>query len=79
MNPPFRCPEPGLPIEVFTDVNANVHVFDEKAGVRAPVRHRTAGHVHFAGDHLGPTDAWRHGTFTSARKTVTALRARVLA
>ncbi|MFB7533640.1 hypothetical protein ACFC0C_36600 [Streptomyces sp. NPDC056178] len=79
VSPPLRCRELDVPIEVFTDVNVNVHVFDERAGARAPVRHRTAGHVHFAGDHRGPTDAWRHGTFTSARKTVTALHARVLA
>ncbi|MER8088686.1 hypothetical protein ACFVZR_24285 [Streptomyces sp. NPDC058316] len=79
VNPPFRCRELGVPIEVFTDVNANVHIFDDRAGARAPVRHRTAGHVHLAGDHLGPTDAWRHSTYTSARKTVTALHARVLA
>ncbi|MFF9505882.1 hypothetical protein ACF1BU_07310 [Streptomyces sp. NPDC014724] len=79
VNPPFRCRELGVPIEVFTDMNVNVHIFDGKAGARAPVRRRTAGHVHFAGDHLGRTDAWRHGAFTSARKAATALHARVLA
>jgi monoamine oxidase len=37
-----------------------------------------AGRVYFAGDWLSYTDAWQHGAFTSARKAVTALHARVL-
>ncbi|GGL84228.1 monoamine oxidase [Streptomyces fumigatiscleroticus] len=37
-----------------------------------------AGRVHFAGDWLSYTDAWQHGAFTSARRAVTALHARVL-
>lgn len=37
------------------------------------------GRVYFAGDWLSYTDAWQHGAFTSARKAVTALHARVLA
>ncbi|MFD9004299.1 flavin monoamine oxidase family protein [Streptomyces sp. NPDC059582] len=36
------------------------------------------GRVHFAGDWLSYTDAWQHGAFTSARRAVTALHARVL-
>lgn len=36
------------------------------------------GRVYFAGDWLSYTDAWQHGAFTSARKAVTALHARVL-
>jgi monoamine oxidase len=37
------------------------------------------GHVYFAGDWLSYLDAWQHGAFSSARKTVTALHQRVLA
>jgi monoamine oxidase len=37
------------------------------------------GHVYFAGDWLTYMDAWQHGAFSSARKTVTALHQRVLA
>jgi monoamine oxidase len=37
------------------------------------------GHVYFAGDWLSYMDAWQHGAFTSARRTVTALHQRVLA
>ncbi|MFB7219099.1 flavin monoamine oxidase family protein [Streptomyces sp. NPDC002596] len=40
---------------------------------------QAAGRVYFAGDYLSHTDAWQHGAFTSARKAVTALHARVLA
>ncbi|MFE3900891.1 FAD-dependent oxidoreductase [Streptomyces sp. NPDC059153] len=40
---------------------------------------RAAGRVCFAGDHLSYADAWQHSAFTSARKAVTALHARVLA
>ncbi|KPI08557.1 L-amino-acid oxidase [Actinobacteria bacterium OK074] len=36
------------------------------------------GRVYFAGDWLSYADAWQHGAFTSARKAVTALHARVL-
>lgn len=39
---------------------------------------RAAGRVYFAGDYLSYADAWQHGAFTSARKTVTALHSRVL-
>ncbi|MEV7679305.1 flavin monoamine oxidase family protein [Streptomyces sp. NPDC088341] len=51
-------------------------------GPDAPVfdpLNKPTGHVYFAGDHLSYADAWQHGAFTSARKTVTALHARVLA
>ncbi|MFC7306501.1 flavin monoamine oxidase family protein [Streptomyces monticola] len=48
------------------------------AAVFAPLN-KAAGRVYFAGDHLSHTDAWQHGAFTSARKAVTALHARVLA
>ncbi|MEV7423816.1 FAD-dependent oxidoreductase [Streptomyces sp. NPDC091212] len=50
-------------------------------GPDAPVfdpLNRPAGRVHFTGDYLSYADAWQHGAFTSARKTVTALHARVL-
>lgn len=40
---------------------------------------QAAGRVYFAGDYLSYADAWQHGAFTSARKAVTALHARVLA
>ncbi len=36
------------------------------------------GRVYFAGDWLTYMDAWQHGAFSSARKTVTALHQRVL-
>ncbi|MFD5058591.1 flavin monoamine oxidase family protein [Streptomyces sp. NPDC058394] len=36
------CRELGVPIEVFTNVNANAYIFNEKAGMKAPVRYRTA-------------------------------------
>lgn len=74
------CRELGLPVRVFTDENANAYLCDEKAGMRAPVRHRTAkaDMYGFAGDYLSHTDAWQHGAFTSARKAVTALHSRVL-
>jgi monoamine oxidase len=42
-----------------------------------PLNEPTA-RVYFAGDWLSYTDAWQHGAFTSARKAVTALHARVL-
>ncbi|MFF2526245.1 flavin monoamine oxidase family protein [Streptomyces liangshanensis] len=48
------------------------------APVFAPLN-RAAGRVYFAGDHLSYADAWQHGAFTSARKVVTTLHARVLA
>ncbi|MFE9887446.1 FAD-dependent oxidoreductase [Streptomyces scopuliridis] len=51
-------------------------------GPDAPVfdpLNKPAGRVYFAGDHLSYADAWQHGAFTSARKAVTALHARVLA
>ncbi|OQD54637.1 hypothetical protein BM536_022170 [Streptomyces phaeoluteigriseus] len=35
------------------------------------------GRVHFAGDRLSRTDARQHGAFTSARRAVTGLHARV--
>lgn len=38
-----------------------------------------AGRVWFAGDWLSYMDAWQHGAFSSARKAVTALHARVMA
>ncbi|WP_326813133.1 flavin monoamine oxidase family protein [Streptomyces scopuliridis] len=50
-------------------------------GPDAPVfdpLNKPAGRVYFAGDHLSYADAWQHGAFTSARKVVTALHARVL-
>ncbi|MGN5633219.1 FAD-dependent oxidoreductase [Streptomyces sp. AC154] len=47
------------------------------APVFAPLN-RAAGRVYFAGDYLSYADAWQHGAFTSARKAVTALHARVL-
>lgn len=37
------------------------------------------GRVYFAGDWLSYTDAWQHGAFTSARRAVTKLHARVMA
>ncbi|MET7861295.1 FAD-dependent oxidoreductase [Streptomyces sp. NPDC005318] len=36
------CRELGVPVEVFTNVNANAYIFNEKAGMKAPVRYRTA-------------------------------------
>ncbi|MEE1801679.1 flavin monoamine oxidase family protein [Streptomyces sp. JV176] len=36
------CRELGVPIEVFTNTNANAYLFNEKAGMTAPVRYRTA-------------------------------------
>lgn len=36
------CRELGVPIEVFTNVNANAYLYNEKAGMKAPVRYRTA-------------------------------------
>ncbi|MFF1910257.1 flavin monoamine oxidase family protein [Streptomyces sp. NPDC058239] len=36
------CRELDVPIEVFTNVNANAYIFNEKAGMKAPVRYRTA-------------------------------------
>ncbi|MFJ2742154.1 flavin monoamine oxidase family protein [Streptomyces sp. NPDC087440] len=48
------------------------------APVFAPLN-KAAGRVYFAGDYLSHTDAWQHGAFTSARKAVGALHARVLA
>jgi monoamine oxidase len=40
---------------------------------------RPAGRVYFAGDWLSDMVAWQHGAFWSARNTVSALHARVLA
>lgn len=40
---------------------------------------RPAGRVYFAGDWLSPMVAWQHGAFWSARDTVRALHARVMA
>ncbi|TGA85194.1 FAD-dependent oxidoreductase [Streptomyces sp. MZ04] len=37
------------------------------------------GRVYFAGDWLSYTDAWQHGAFTSARRAISKLHARVLA
>lgn len=37
------------------------------------------GRVYFAGDWLSYTDAWQHGAFTSARRAVSKLHARVMA
>lgn len=51
-------------------------------GPDAPVfdpLNKPAGRVYFAGDYLSYADAWQHGAFASARKTVTALHERVLA
>ncbi|MFF0071489.1 flavin monoamine oxidase family protein [Streptomyces sp. NPDC005494] len=36
------CRELGVPVEVFTNENANAYLFNEKAGMKAPVRYRTA-------------------------------------
>ncbi|MCX5139574.1 FAD-dependent oxidoreductase [Streptomyces sp. NBC_00338] len=36
------CRELGVPIEVFTNVNANAYIYNEKSGMKAPVRYRTA-------------------------------------
>ncbi|MFJ5101685.1 flavin monoamine oxidase family protein [Streptomyces sp. NPDC088554] len=36
------CRELGVPLEVFTNVNANAYLYNEKAGMTAPVRYRTA-------------------------------------
>ncbi|WP_162794254.1 flavin monoamine oxidase family protein [Streptomyces paludis] len=36
------CRELGVPVEVFTNANANAYLYNEKAGMTAPVRHRTA-------------------------------------
>ncbi|MFE3900892.1 NAD(P)-binding protein [Streptomyces sp. NPDC059153] len=36
------CRELDVPIEVFTNVNAHAHILDEEAGMKAPVRYRTA-------------------------------------
>ncbi|WUH30924.1 FAD-dependent oxidoreductase [Streptomyces sp. NBC_00445] len=46
--------------------------------VRYKPLNEPTGRVYFAGDWLSYTDAWQHGAFTSARKAVTALHARVL-
>lgn len=36
------CRELGVPIEVFTNVNADAYLFNESAGMTKPVRYRTA-------------------------------------
>jgi monoamine oxidase len=36
------CRELGVPIEAFTNQNANAYLFNEKSGMTAPVRYRTA-------------------------------------
>lgn len=36
------CRELGVPIEVFTNVNANAYIYNEKSGMKAPTRYRTA-------------------------------------
>ncbi|KIF73989.1 amino acid oxidase [Streptomyces sp. 150FB] len=36
------CRELGVPIEVFTNSNASAYIFNEKAGMTAPTRYRTA-------------------------------------
>ncbi|MEV1007242.1 FAD-dependent oxidoreductase [Streptomyces sp. NPDC049881] len=36
------CRELGVPVEVFTNSNADAYIFNESAGMTAPVRHRTA-------------------------------------
>ncbi len=36
------CRELGVPLEVFTNTNANAYLYNEKAGMKAPVRYRTA-------------------------------------
>ncbi|SED24111.1 monoamine oxidase [Streptomyces sp. 3213] len=46
--------------------------------VRYKPLNEPTGRVYFAGDWLSYTDAWQHGAFSSARKAVTALHARVL-
>jgi monoamine oxidase len=45
--------------------------------VYAPLS-KGAGRVYFAGDWLSNAVSWQHGSFTSARKTVTMLHSRVL-
>ncbi|GAQ55435.1 NAD(P)/FAD-dependent oxidoreductase [Streptomyces acidiscabies] len=47
--------------------------------VRYKPLNEPTGRVWFAGDWLSYTDAWQHGAFTSARRAVTSLHARVLA
>lgn len=36
------CRELGIPVEVFTNVNADAYLYNESAGMTAPVRYRTA-------------------------------------
>lgn len=36
------CRELGVPVEVFTNVNANAYIFNERNGMKAPMRYRTA-------------------------------------
>ncbi|MBT2397731.1 FAD-dependent oxidoreductase [Streptomyces sp. ISL-100] len=36
------CRELGVPLEVFTNTNANAYIHNEKTGMNAPVRYRTA-------------------------------------
>lgn len=36
------CREPGVPIEPFLNQNADAFIYNEKAGMTAPVRYRTA-------------------------------------
>ncbi|WP_372352370.1 hypothetical protein [Streptomyces sp. KL116D] len=36
------CRELGVPIEVFTNTNADAYLFNESAGMTAPMRYRTA-------------------------------------
>lgn len=36
------CRELGVPVEVFTNVNANAYIFNERTGMKAPMRYRTA-------------------------------------
>ncbi|MFD9959437.1 flavin monoamine oxidase family protein [Amycolatopsis sp. NPDC058986] len=36
------CRELGVPVEVFTNTNANAYSYNESAGMKAPQRHRTA-------------------------------------
>ncbi|RPF39184.1 flavin monoamine oxidase family protein [Streptomyces sp. TLI_185] len=50
-----------------------------QTGPEYKLLNQPAGHVYFAGDWLSHVIAWQHGAFTSARKVVTDIHARVMA
>ncbi|MFI6240993.1 flavin monoamine oxidase family protein [Micromonospora sp. NPDC050795] len=81
------CRELGVPIEVFTNQNADAWIYNESAGMTEPVRYRTAkadvyGYVSellAKATDQGALDARQHGAFVAARSVVSALHQRVMA